>query len=155
MFLPGRLSISYIPSFDIYTELFRSGPTCDHLHGLSPRGGHPSNTINQFSPVCDTSRHILLIAYHWWTNRISPRSVHDRHPTDHPPGYSTSALPQLLRDLDHFIPLILPFVSIRWPGKPPSMLITIRLYTGIQSDPDPLWSVCATQAVLIYSVPVL
>ena len=35
------------------------------------------------------------------------------------------------------------------------MLITIRLYTGIQSEPDPLWSVCVTQAVLIYSVPVL
>ena len=40
-------------------------------------------------------------------------------------------------------------------GKQPSMLTIIRLYTGTQSESQPPLSVCATQAILIYSVPVL
>jgi len=163
MFLPGKLSIISILSLEIQRRAYRPGPIRDRLRDLSPQGLSPispsssPSSIGRHQALPDYGRtlHLLRIADHRWTNRVSPSSVCNRHPTDHPPRYSTSSLPQLLRDLDHLILIVLPFVGISWPSRQSLMLTFIRLYTGTQSNPEPPWSLCATQAILAYCLPVL
>lgn len=147
MFLPGRPSISDVKGFDIDRNYLGRDPLTA-TSTLSPRDAnyvHPPATLLGIFYALNIIGGQIGFPVVLFIIGIRQTTPGLRHPLF----------------LNYYVTWVISSLSFcllsvcAGVGKQSSMLTTIRLYTGTQSEPQPPWSVCATQAVLLYSVPVL